>query len=73
MGHPSIKITKLVANISSKIDVFEQKACDVCQRAKQTRDSFSLNNQRASDVFELIHCDLWGPYRVLSSCGASYF
>ena len=24
-------------------------------------------------IFELIHCDLWGPYRTVSSCGASYF
>lgn len=24
-------------------------------------------------MFDLIHCDLWGPYRTLSSCGASYF
>lgn len=23
--------------------------------------------------FGLIHCDLWGPYRIPSSCGATYF
>jgi len=28
---------------------------------------------KASDAFKLIHCDLWGPYKNVSSCGASYF
>jgi hypothetical protein len=49
------------------------KACEVCQRAKQNREKFTLSNSKASDVFELIHCDLWGAYRTPSSCGASYF
>ncbi|GAA0162877.1 transmembrane signal receptor [Lithospermum erythrorhizon] len=29
--------------------------------------------RRATWCFELIHCDLWGPYRTPSSCGAKYF
>lgn len=73
MGHPSLKITKLLANVSSENNNSENEACDICQRAKQTKDSFSLNNEKVADIFELIHCDLWGPYKVLSSCGASYF
>jgi len=49
------------------------KYCDVCQRAKQTRNKFHVSDFRASHAFELIHCDLWGLYRNVSSCGASYF
>lgn len=58
MGHPSLKITKLIPNVGSKERESVNKACDACQRAKQTRDSFVLNSQRAITVFELIHCDL---------------
>ncbi|MDD0148375.1 DDE-type integrase/transposase/recombinase, partial [Shigella flexneri] len=47
--------------------------CDVCLRAKQTRDVFPDSINRANCAFELIHCDVWGPYRVKSSCGAAYF
>jgi len=36
------------------------------------RNKFLVSDFRASDAFELIHCDLWGPYRNVSSCGASY-
>jgi len=74
LGHPSLKITQLVSNSSkNKEHDHLNKNCDVCLRAKQTRDKFSLSEHVANDVFELIHCDLWGPYRTTSSCGAFYF
>ena len=34
---------------------------------------FSSSENKAKECFDLIHCDLWGPYRVLASCGALYF
>ena len=49
------------------------KNCDVCQRATQSRDKFHVSEHNTSTIFELIHYDLWGPYRTISSCGASYF
>jgi transposase InsO family protein len=73
LGHPSMKVTKLIPVGGSNKNSSLNKCCDVCQRAKQTRETFSVSDFRASDVFELIHCDLWGPYRTVSSCGASYF
>ncbi|KAK3005699.1 hypothetical protein RJ639_017625 [Escallonia herrerae] len=74
LGHPSPQVTKLVLVINlKKSSGILNKSCDVCQRAKQTRDTFPLNDHRALDIFELIHCDLWDPYRTPSSCGASYF
>ena len=47
--------------------------CDVCFRAKQTRNSFPLSHNKAQNLFEIVHCDIWGPYRVSTSCGARYF
>ncbi|KAK2980512.1 hypothetical protein RJ640_022514 [Escallonia rubra] len=37
--------------------------CDVCCRAKHTRTVFPNSISRAMDIFGLIHCDIWGPYR----------
>lgn len=48
----------------------QNKVCDACMRGKQTRDSFIVSSSRAVEPFELIHCDIWGPYRVMSTCGA---
>ena len=74
MGHPSLKTIKLLPSVNcGKISESINKACEVCQRAKQNREKFTLSDHKAVDVFELIHCDLWGPYRTPSSCGASYF
>ena len=74
LGHPSLKVTKLISAIAIRKDSgVLNKSCDICHRAKQTRNSFPLSENKASDLFELIHCDLWGPYRSASSCGAHYF
>ena len=34
------------------------KHCEVRQQANQTRDKFCLSNDKAIDIFELIHSDL---------------
>ena len=74
LGHPSFKVTKLVPAIDvRKNSEILNKHCDTCYRAKHTRDSFPLSDNKSSNLFELIHCDLWGPYRIGSSCGAYYF
>lgn len=40
---------------------------------KQTRNWFPLRNKKNSDLFELVHCDRCGPYRIPSFLGARYF
>ncbi|GJT43032.1 retrovirus-related pol polyprotein from transposon TNT 1-94 [Tanacetum coccineum] len=74
LGHPSAKIAELLPDVGSRsTSNLVNKVCDVCLRAKQSRDHFPISENKATDIFELIHCDLWGGYRTLSSCGASYF
>ena len=52
LGHPSLNITKLLPLIDSrKIGVLDDH-CDVCLRAKQTRNKFPLSDNKASDMFE---------------------
>ena len=72
MGHPSERVVKLLPPVSSNTGSLN-KACEICFRAKHSRDKFSLSENKASRIFEKIHCDLWGPYRHKSSCGARYF
>ncbi|KAK9678211.1 hypothetical protein RND81_11G196400 [Saponaria officinalis] len=72
LGHPADKIVKLIP-MASHFSSNDRKVCDVCHQAKQHRHSFHLSDHIANDIFDLIHCDLWGPYRIPSSCGAKYF
>lgn len=74
LGHPFLKISKLIPQVSRHRDInVVNKACEVCFRAKQTREKFPLSQNKASSAFELIHCDLWGAYQTPSTCGAFYF
>ncbi|XP_021725276.1 uncharacterized protein LOC110692547 [Chenopodium quinoa] len=72
MGHPSENVVKLlppVVDFKGNLN----KNCEVCFRAKHLRDKFPSSDNRASRIFEKLHCDLWGAYRHPSSCGARYF
>ena len=45
----------------------------VCPLAKQRRLSFTSNNHVAHSPFDLVHCDIWGPYHVVSYTCHNYF
>ena len=49
-------------------------ACESCQLGKHTRVSFPKRlNNRAKSPFELVHTDVWGPYRIVSTLRFQYF
>ena len=69
-----MKITQLIPEVRKHKDSnVVNKTREVCFRAKHTKEKFSLSEHKASNAFELIHCDLWGPYKTPSTCGAFYF
>ena len=45
----------------------------ICHKAKQTREPFPLSDHKSVSIGDLIHCDIWGPYRVTSRDGFKYF
>ncbi|CAH9108426.1 unnamed protein product, partial [Cuscuta epithymum] len=74
LGHPSDRVIRLLPHFVTSSSVKKlNKACEVCPQAKQVRDSFTINSFRASRILELVHCDLWGPYKTPSTCDAIYF
>lgn len=48
-------------------------ACDVCYMSKQHRQSFPTSSIQINAPFELIHCDLWRPYTVVTAESLSFF
>ncbi|GAA0184975.1 hypothetical protein LIER_32263 [Lithospermum erythrorhizon] len=40
---------------------------------KDARHSFSLSHAISSESFDLVHMDIWGPYRTPTRTGAKYF
>lgn len=47
--------------------------CTVCPLAKQTRLPFPQSSTRSNNVFDLIHADVWGPYKFPTYDGNRYF
>ncbi|XP_074291346.1 uncharacterized protein LOC141618136 [Silene latifolia] len=73
LGHPSRRVVQYLPFISSKNINHNTELCDICFRAKQTREKFIASDNKAVKIFELIHCDLWGDYRTPSFCGSRFF
>ncbi|CAH9054627.1 unnamed protein product, partial [Cuscuta europaea] len=74
LGHPSVKVLRSIISFNnSMLDTGLNKSCDACLRGKKTRDIFHISEFRAFEIFDLIHCDVWGPYRHPTSCGDRYF
>ncbi|KAJ0866536.1 putative RNA-directed DNA polymerase [Helianthus annuus] len=72
LGHPSDQVL-VVLKHSLKIQSSEHGPCDICHRAKQVRVPFPLSEHKSKSVCDLIHLDVWGPYRVTSYDGYKYF
>ncbi|XP_074300299.1 uncharacterized protein LOC141631539 [Silene latifolia] len=69
LGNPGDQVVKFIP-LAHTFNLNKRLVCDVCHLAKQHRHSFDLRDNIANAVFDLIHCDLWGPYCTPSSCGA---
>ena len=62
LGHPSFSKLQLLKGVVN-IDAFNKTTCcDVCHFSKQKRLPFPISTHISSAPFDLIHCDLWGPF-----------
>jgi transposase InsO family protein len=47
--------------------------CNACEFAKHTRTTHPLLGSRSLRCFDIIHSNVWGPSRVVSSSGFRWF
>ena len=73
LGHPANQVLKLLKGSLNLTNVNHEGPCEVCHKAKQTRDSFPLSENKSTVFGQLIHLDVWGPYKVISREGFRYF
>lgn len=60
-------------SLDSKIQMNKELICDCCNFAKQKRLPFHSSNSISDACFDLLHMDIWGPYRVATTNGHWYF
>nr|GEX22223.1 ribonuclease H-like domain-containing protein [Tanacetum cinerariifolium] len=63
---PVLNVLKDSLNFDKKDNTI---CCEICQRAKQTREPFPICDHKSKSLGDLFHLDLWGPYKVTSSMG----
>ena len=51
----------------------DPKPCDICHKAKQIREPFPLSDHSVNALGELVHLDVWGPYKVETTARCRYF
>lgn len=75
LGHPSSDKLKLLSGTLSmpKNSSLVESHCPICPLAKQKRLSFESHNHMSSSPFDLIHLDVWGPFKRESIEGYKYF
>ncbi|XP_074293776.1 uncharacterized protein LOC141620932 [Silene latifolia] len=72
LGH--VSLSKLLhVPMYSAINKTQNFHCDTCIMSKHHKLPFPVSHSLATTPFALIHVDLWGPYRIKSITGASYF
>ncbi|CAM8929156.1 unnamed protein product [Rhodiola kirilowii] len=75
MGHMSFdRMNSLLCKYVPLLNTKTKDAyCEVCPLAKQSRLRFPLSKHVSAEIFDLIHCDVWGPFPIESLSGANYF
>ncbi|GJS30996.1 ribonuclease H-like domain-containing protein [Tanacetum coccineum] len=73
LGHPADQVLSTLHNDLKICKSSFVPVCKVCHRAKQTKEPFPLSDHKSKDLGELVHLDLWGPYKVTSSEGYRNF
>lgn len=71
MGHAPLEVIKKHASLRHLKSI--SHICLVCPLAKHTKLPFSLSCSRSKSAFELLHCDIWGPYRVPTHDSKRFF
>ncbi|GJV27986.1 ribonuclease H-like domain-containing protein [Tanacetum coccineum] len=40
--------------------------CDICHQAKQTKEPFPISDHKTTNLGDVVHLDVWGPYKITS-------
>lgn len=72
LGHAPVAKIKLISSISA-VKSKSEKVCITCPMSKFVKLPFPLSESHASSKFELVHIDIWGPYKECTRGKYRYF
>ena len=69
LAHPSFHVLSMLFPSFCKAS----HECEVCHMSKFTRLPFPISNSRATQPFEIVHSDIWGPSSLESFDGYRFY
>lgn len=72
LGHAPVAKLKHIPDISPFTNE-NPRVCVTCPMSKFPRLPFSLSQSRAAEPFDLVHMDIWGPYKVCTKGKYRFF
>uniref|UniRef100_A0A2N9HYD2 Integrase catalytic domain-containing protein n=1 Tax=Fagus sylvatica TaxID=28930 RepID=A0A2N9HYD2_FAGSY len=74
LGHPSTSRLNLLSHVISGLNMHSASPhCNVCNLSKMRRLPFPTSVHISLLPFDLIHCDIWGPFHVPTVNNQKYF
>ena len=74
LGHVSDAKLQVLCDILPDVStIHSNKDCTLCPIAKQKKIPFPSFNHLSKNAFDLIHCDVWGPFSHSTHNGFRYF
>ncbi|KAL4355240.1 hypothetical protein GQ457_06G015480 [Hibiscus cannabinus] len=73
LGHPSSSVFRFLKDVLPSVESNKNDLCTICPLAKQKHLSFPVSSTITNAPFELVHCDIWGPYRTQTYDNYRYF
>ena len=74
LGHFSFKQLHFLSSLlHCTVPTCNTQPCYVCPLAKHKRLPFVSHKHLSKSPFDLIHCDIWGPYPANSLIGYKFF
>ncbi|XP_071688346.1 uncharacterized protein [Rutidosis leptorrhynchoides] len=73
LGHPIKRVLNLLKHDLEWSGDSNDHICDTCHKAKKTREPFPLSDHKSTALGDLIHLELWGPYKITSRDVYKYF
>uniref|UniRef100_A0A2N9FZI4 Integrase catalytic domain-containing protein n=1 Tax=Fagus sylvatica TaxID=28930 RepID=A0A2N9FZI4_FAGSY len=65
LGHPSLSRLQLLSHVINNLAVPSvSQHCNICHLSKMKRLPFPTSVHVSISPFDLIHCDIWGPFHV---------
>ncbi|KAL2921093.1 Retrovirus-related Pol polyprotein from transposon RE1 [Bienertia sinuspersici] len=73
LGHAPMRRIQKIEGLNGCKNSDEKDVCIICQLVRFIKLPYTISQLRASKPFELIHLDIWGPYKVSARGGYKYF